>query len=337
MRFNRGCGVCQIGVSEKLSSLLSEHGIKPNMLVIDRALSSFARVLAAGIPVMELSAGEQTKTLPGLEKIYAGFLEASLDKTSLVLVMGGGSVCDAAAFACATYQRGIPFVLAPSTLLAQVDAAIGGKNAINFAGVKNLIGTVTQPTDVLCATELLKNLPATEISNGLAEVIKHAAISSLEFFEWLEANLPSIRNLDQQALSNAIFESIKIKISIVERDELESSLRMQLNFGHTFGHAFEALQGIAHGAAVSLGMLVAAEISQRLGMLPGQEVKRLKHLLQLAGLPTEMPQQSKKELLLKVSQDKKRRGDQINLVLLKKLGEAQIIPIPLAQIEELLP
>jgi 3-dehydroquinate synthase len=234
-------------------------------------------------------------------------------------------VGDLAGFAAAIYQRGMPFVQVPTTLLAQVDSSVGGKTAINHPLGKNMIGAFWQPRAVLIDTDSLRSLPAREMNAGLAEVIKYGAIRDAAFFAWLEANLARLRRGDVDALTHAIFESCRIKAAIVAADEREAGERALLNFGHTFGHAIEAAQGYGtwlHGEAVAAGMVIAARLSERVCGLPEADSRRLRDLVAGAGLPIDPPEISVERWLELMSRDKKVVAGSIRFVLLRGIGDA---------------
>jgi 3-dehydroquinate synthase len=234
-------------------------------------------------------------------------------------------------FAAATYMRGVPFVQIPTTLLAQVDSSVGGKTAINHPLGKNMIGAFYQPQSVLADTATLSTLPQRELSAGLAEVIKHGAIIDTEFFSWLEAHMDQLMARDDTALAHVIQRSCEIKADVVRQDERESGLRAILNFGHTFGHAIEAGMGYGewlHGEAVGCGMVMAADLSHRLGYLSAQDKSRITALVKAAGLPVVAPDLGADRWLELMEVDKKNEGGEIKFILLKPLGQAIITGVP---------
>ncbi|RPH88082.1 MAG: 3-dehydroquinate synthase, partial [Desulfobacteraceae bacterium] len=205
--------------------------------------------------VIEIGTGEKIKELETLRYIYERLVELQADRFSFLVGLGGGIVCDLTGFAASTYMRGISFGLVPTTLLAQVDAGVGGKNGVNFSGYKNMIGTFNQPEFVLCDPHFLKTLPSREISCGLAEMVKTAAIDDQALFSFLEKNVQPTLRLDPQILETLVYRSLAIKAGIVTRDTREKGERRRLNFGHTLGHALEKVTGLSHGEAISLGMV----------------------------------------------------------------------------------
>jgi 3-dehydroquinate synthase len=257
-----------------------------------------------------------------------------------VLALGGGVVGDIAGFAAACYQRGVGYVQLPTTLLAQVDSSVGGKTGVNHPGGKNLIGAFHQPLAVLSDTDTLSTLPDRELSAGLAEVIKYGCIWDAGLLDWLDANMERLRARDTEALTHAIARSCAIKAAVVAQDERESGLRAILNFGHTFGHAIEAATGYGeylHGEAVGLGMLAAADFSQRLGMIDGVARDRITALIERAGLPIEPPKIGAARALELMQMDKKVKSGTIRLILLERLGQAAVVSrYPRAELEAML-
>jgi len=271
--------------------------------------------------------GEQHKTLANAGRVFDVLIANRFGRDALVLALGGGVVGDLAGFVAACYQRGIDYVQAPTTLLAQVDSSVGGKTAVNHPGGKNLIGAFHQPREVFADTDVLATLPERELSCGLAEIIKYGLLADGAFFAWLEANMDALRRRDPQALVHAIHRSCQIKAQIVGRDEREQGERALLNLGHTFGHAIEAATGYVewlHGEAVGIGLLLAASMSQRLGALASAEVARVATLLERAGLRTAAPQIGAATAAEFMRIDKKVQGGRVRLVLLARVGEAYI-------------
>jgi 3-dehydroquinate synthase len=271
--------------------------------------------------------GEAFKSWPTLQDVLTRLLEQNVERASTLVALGGGVVGDLAGFAAAIYQRGIPFVQIPTTLLAQVDSSVGGKTGINHALGKNMIGAFHQPRAVLIDTDCLSTLPDRELAAGLAEVIKTAAIRDRAFFEWLEANIGRLVARDAGALVHAVAESCRIKAAIVGADEREGGERALLNFGHTFGHAIESGLGYGkwlHGEAVAAGMVLAARLSERLGLAAGADVARLRKLLQEARLPVDAPNLGADRYIALMRHDKKVAAGAIRFVLLKGIGDAVI-------------
>lgn len=272
--------------------------------------------------------GEQYKTLDVLNRIFTALLEIRCDRKTTLIALGGGVVGDMTGFAAATYQRGVPFIQIPTTLLSQVDSSVGGKTGVNHPLGKNMIGAFHQPQCVIIDTDTLNTLPDNELSAGLAEVIKYGLIGDPEFFAWLEQNIDKLRARDPQALAYAIERSCADKAKVVAADEREAGLRALLNLGHTFGHAIETGAGYGvwlHGEAVAAGMCMAADLSRRLGWLSAAELARIEKLVQRAGLPTRAPKSlGVAQLRELMSVDKKVEAGQLRLVLPKGLGQSVI-------------
>jgi 3-dehydroquinate synthase len=275
-----------------------------------------------------LAGGEQAKNLETVARVFDALVGARLNRDAVVLALGGGVVGDIAGFAAACYQRGVSYVQIPTTLLAQVDSSVGGKTGVNHSGGKNLIGAFHQPLAVVADTDTLATLPDRELSAGLAEVIKYGCIWDPDLFEWLELNMQKLRARVTEALTHAIARSCAIKAAVVARDEREQNVRAILNFGHTFGHAIEAATGYGqylHGEAVGLGMLMAADLSKRLGMIDASVLERISALVERAGLPVEAPRIGVARARDLMQMDKKVLSGAIRLVLLEKLGRAAVV------------
>lgn len=276
-----------------------------------------------------LSVGEANKNLSGVERIFARLLSIPCERTVTIVALGGGVVGDMAGFAAACYQRGVPFIQIPTTLLAQVDSAVGGKTGVNHALGKNMIGAFHQPRRVLADTATLDTLESRQFSAGLAEVIKYGISYDLPFFVWLENNIESVMARDPEMLTYIIHRSCANKAKIIEQDELESGTRALLNLGHTFAHAIEVGTGYGawlHGEAVATGLAMAAYMSQQLGWLAVEEQQRIDCLLSAAELPTQpFTGLSPRKMLDLMKVDKKVRDGALRLVLLKGLGRAEIV------------
>jgi 3-dehydroquinate synthase len=295
----------------------------------------------AGVSVTEIviPAGESSKDWNTLNLVFDQLLIAACGRDTTLIALGGGVVGDLAGFAAATYQRGMPFVQIPTTLLAQVDSSVGGKTAINHPLGKNMIGAFYQPRLVLADTVTLQTLSDRELRAGLAEVIKHGLLGDAVFFTWLEANIDALLARDPQALAHVIRRSCEMKAAIVAQDERESGIRAHLNLGHTFGHAIEAGLGFGvwlHGEAVAAGTLMAAELSCRLGYIKTGDVSRVKQLLVRAGLPVAGPALGADVYLDLMRRDKKASAGTIRYVLLKQLGEAVVSTVPDAKVRDML-
>lgn len=277
-----------------------------------------------------LPAGETSKTLEHVTRIFETLAAIGASRDCAVIALGGGVIGDLAGFAAASWMRGVDFVQMPTTLLAMVDSSVGGKTGVNLAAGKNLVGAFHQPRAVFADTSTLKTLPAREYAAGLAEVVKYGAIGDAELFAWLEANVDALNARDTSTLAAAIAASCRYKAAVVARDERELGERALLNFGHTFGHAIEAADGyghVLHGEAVAIGMLLAAELSARIGRAAPHDAARLAALLARLNLPTALPRNADPDALLaRMRLDKKNVSGRLRLVLWRQLGQAEIVP-----------
>ena len=278
------------------------------------------------ISTVVLSDGEKYKTLDAFNQVITQLLEKAYSRDCTLVALGGGVVGDITGFAAACYQRGVDYIQVPTTLLSQVDSAVGGKTAVNHMLGKNMIGVFYQPVAVIADTRVLSTLPNREMSAGLAEVIKYGLIRDPDFFCWLENNIERLLARDTTCLVHAIEQSCRNKAQIVSMDERESGIRAILNFGHTFGHAIETATSYTqflHGEAIAIGMLMAADLSKRHGWLSAESVERVWKLLNRANLPIGLPTKLKAEELRAIMAiDKKARNAKLFLVLLKQIGEA---------------
>jgi 3-dehydroquinate synthase len=297
----------------------------------------FGKLLSAKLTSLQfqvvsivLPDGEIHKDWPTLNLIFDALLENNCDRSTTLIALGGGVIGDITGFAAATYQRGVPFIQIPTTLLAQVDSSVGGKTAINHPRGKNMIGAFYQPQMVLADIDTLQSLPEREFLSGLAEVIKYGLINDRPFFDWLELNLYALLARDIQALTYAICRSCELKAAVVEADEFETQKgggRALLNLGHTFGHAIEAALGFGawlHGEAVACGMALAARLSFEDGKLASSDLDRAIALLKHAKLPVEIPLIAPELMIEHMSRDKKNEGGTIKLILLRSIGEAYV-------------
>ncbi len=301
--------------------------IVSNTRVAPLYLAALAAGLGAGRRLVEviLPDGEAHKTLANVARVLDVLVANRFGRDCSLVALGGGVVGDLAGFAAACYQRGVAFVQVPTTLLAQVDAAVGGKTGVNHPGGKNLIGAFHQPAAVLSDIATLATLPPRERSAGFAEVIKYGLICDAEFFAWLEAHLPQLLSGDPAALVHAVRRSCEIKAGVVGRDEREQGERALLNLGHTFGHALESATGYRewlHGEAVAAGLVMAAEMSRACGLLSSADAERVRSLVARAGLPTCIPGVTPGAALEHMRIDKKIKGGRIRLVLLRGIGAA---------------
>ena len=295
------------------------------------------------VHVVQLPDGEEHKNWQTLNLIFDALLKNGCDRKTVLFALGGGVVGDMTGFAAACYMRGVPFVQVPTTLLAQVDSSVGGKTAINHPLGKNMIGAFYQPLLVVCDLSTLDTLPQRELSAGLAEVIKYGPIADMAFLEWLETSMDALLARDKDALAHAVRRSCEIKAWVVGQDEREAGLRAILNFGHTFGHAIEAGMGYGawlHGEGVGVGMLMAAELSLRLGLVDAGFVDRLRTLVQRAGLPLRAPvldaEDNAGRYLALMRVDKKAEAGEIRFVVINGPGRAAVRAAPDALVREVI-
>ena len=295
-------------------------------LYLDRLRKSLQE---AGVELTEivLPDGEAHKDWATLNLVFDGLLSARCERKTTLIALGGGVIGDMTGFAAATYQRGVPFIQIPTTLLSQVDSSVGGKTAINHPLGKNMIGAFYQPRLVLADIDTLQTLPDAELKAGLAEVIKYGLIRDLPFLEWLEANMGALLARHPEALTYAVERSCVNKAEVVAADETEQGERATLNLGHTFGHAIEAGMGFGvwlHGEAVAAGSIMAAELSARLGYLSADELSRVRRIFERAGLPIHGPKLGVERYIDLMRHDKKVEDGRLRLVLLESVGRAFI-------------
>nr|WP_316643572.1 3-dehydroquinate synthase [uncultured Roseateles sp.] len=291
------------------------------------------------IEVLSLPDGEVYKDWTSLNLIIDALLSRGCDRKTVMFALGGGVIGDMTGFAAAVYMRGVPFVQVPTTLLAQVDSSVGGKTAINHPLGKNMVGAFYQPVRVIADLDTLDSLPARELSAGLAEVIKYGPIADADFLSWIELNLDALLARDKVALAHAVRRSCEIKALVVGQDEREQGLRAILNFGHTFGHAIEAGLGYGewlHGEAVGCGMVMASDLSVRLGLMPAEFLTRMKTLIGRAGLPLVGPRLGVQRYLELMRVDKKAESGEIRFVLIDALGHATMRAAPDALVAEVI-
>jgi 3-dehydroquinate synthase len=279
------------------------------------------------VHVVVLPDGEKYKTLESVSEIYDSLLTQNFSRSSTLIALGGGVIGDMTGFTAATYQRGVNYIQIPTTLLAQVDSSVGGKTGVNRPLGKNMVGAFYQPKCVLADIATLDTLAERELKAGLAEVIKYGLINNADFYTWLEQNLPALLARDADALKQAIWVSCTEKASIVASDEREEGIRAILNLGHTFGHAIETATGYSewlHGEAVATGMVMACDLSWRLGLLPKDEAAKIKKLIAAAGLPVTPPDIGAATFLNLMGKDKKAEQGKIKFILLDAIGKARI-------------
>lgn len=311
-------------LNEKVAIVTDAIVAKLFLPQLQEALSQYV------VDVIMLPAGESNKNWLAMETILQQLLIGDHDRYSTIISLGGGVIGDLTGLAAALYMRGINWIQIPTTLMAQVDAAIGGKTGCNFLGVKNLIGTFNVPKAIITDIETLQSLPSREYNSGLAEVVKYGMACDAEFFIWLESNKLAIKNREKTALSHMIVRCCEIKLAIIKDDMYDRSQRQILNFGHTFAHAIEAattFNRYLHGEAVAIGMLLATNLAVKIGMLQPEILDRLYNLLVYLELPTSMSQQgvTLDMLYSYMAKDKKKQADTLNLILPCALGEVRII------------
>ncbi len=317
-----------------------------NDVVAPLYLSALKQALSgqyAQVHEVVLPDGEAHKDWQTLNLIFDALLQHGCDRKTVLFALGGGVVGDMTGFAAASYMRGVPFVQVPTTLLSQVDSSVGGKTAINHPLGKNMIGAFYQPQLVLCDLATLDTLPERELSAGLGEIIKYGPIADMQFFDWLEQNMGGLLRRDRDMLAHAVKRSVEIKAWVVGQDEKEAGLRAILNFGHTFGHAIEAGMGYGnwlHGEGVAAGMVMAAELSQRLGLVEASFVSRLRKLIERAGLPVRAAvidvQDNAGRYLELMRVDKKSEAGEIRFVLIDGPGKAVMRSAPDALVREVI-
>lgn len=333
-----------IHIGEQLLSAISCFdglGLKSNQAVIvtnTTVAPLYATALEAQlkgryrqVQTLVLPDGEVYKDWTSLNLIFDALLGGGADRQTFLYALGGGVIGDMTGFAASCYMRGIPFVQVPTTLLAQVDSSVGGKTAINHPLGKNMIGAFYQPQRVIADISTLSTLPKRELNAGLAELVKYGPIYDADFFDWLVVHVDQLLALDSCALIEAIARACQIKADIVAQDEREQGLRAILNFGHTFAHAIETGVGYGvwlHGEAVACGMVMAAELSVRLGLLEGQQAQQICHLVEKIGLPSKAPALGVERYLELMQRDKKNAAGKIRYVLLDRIGHAVVEHVP---------
>lgn len=322
----------KILIGESIDNLKKYTDGKRFFIITDKNIESLYHARFPNVPVYAIEPGERSKHLLTTIDIYRWLLENSVDRSSMIIGIGGGVVCDIAGFVASTYMRGVDFGFVSTTMLSQVDASVGGKNGVDLEGYKNIIGTFNQPRFVICDISMLQTLPKSEFISGMAEVVKHALISDRTKFDYIEKNSDKILSRDKEALEYLVTKSVSIKVKIVESDEREKGLRRVLNLGHTWGHAVETLAKIPHGEAVSIGLVFSANLSVKKGLMSIDERDRLVKVLTSLGLPISF-NEYKKEIFEILKKDKKKEGDFIHFVLMKGIGEVVIEKITLNEIE----
>jgi 3-dehydroquinate synthase len=307
------------------------------VLLIDEHVAQLHQQLCVPWPTVIIPSGEASKSWDRMHYLIDELCRLQVDRSWFLVGVGGGVVTDLVGFLAAIYMRGLSFGFVPTTLLAQVDASIGGKNGIDFGKYKNLIGTIRQPAFVVIDPALLQTLPLQEWQNGFAEIIKYACIADRDLFDFLETHREQALQGEAETLFHVVLTSLQQKLHIVATDPYEKGVRRFLNFGHTLGHAIEKVIEIPHGQAISVGMRVACQLSQKLSGLKPTESERIQRLIQAYGLPTTLPDIDWNEVWDCLHHDKKREKDILHFILLETIGRARMEPIPIQQLEQLLP
>ncbi len=313
----------RILIGERLANVNKYLDAKRKTIILtdSNILKYYKDQLPQGIPIVEIGLGESNKTMDTIDRIMGKLVEFEADRTSFLLAIVGGIECDVGGFAASIYMRGIPFGFVSTTLLSQVDASVGGKNGVNYKGYKNMIGVFNQPDFVICDNHMFSTLEKEEFRSGFAEIIKAGIIKDITLFEYCRTNADKALKNEQEVIPHMVYESVNIKAMVVEADELEKGERRLLNFGHTFAHAIEKMTHTLHGKAVGTGMVLAARVSQKLGMITQKDVDSIVQLIADYGLPIE-PEIPAQDLFNAMKQDKKREGESIHLVLLEGIGNA---------------
>lgn len=360
-------GISQIHVGESLKNVGNylQDGRKCVIITDKNVKHYYEQDFPKGCPIITISTGEEIKTLETVEMIFRELISFGADRSTFILGIGGGIVSDITGFVASIYMRGVDFGFVSTTLLSQVDASVGGKNGVNFDSYKNMVGVFCQPKFVICDSTLLKTLPQNEIFNGFAEIVKHALIADAPMLNYIENNIEKALALDIDVIAKLVEESVRLKASVVARDEKESGERKKLNFGHTLGHAIEKINPIGHGRAVSIGMVAAAEFSVERGLLSDSELKRIIQVLENLNLPVgfshfknsedpfktsvDIKRQANnsdgclkdqnyclEDILNAMTRDKKKENDQISFVFLNGIGNAVVEKITFEELKSLM-
>lgn len=326
-----GTGSTRIVVGKSLGGMASFYPDERVTIVTDETLLGLYGPMLKPFDVIVLPSGETGKSLGHVERLYEEFCARKLTRESLVVAFGGGAVSDCVGFAAATYLRGLRLSIFATTLLAQADAAIGGKNGVNLGGYKNLVGTIRQPELCVFDVEYLLSLAEREFRGGFAEIIKHAVIADAELFSELENRAARALERDLGTLEYLVAQSVRIKSKVVQEDENESDARRLLNFGHTIGHSVELQSGLPHGEAVAIGMVREARLCVARGTLISSDCNRIEDVIRSYGLPTDTGSSIS---LSAIERDKKRTGDQIQAPILRGIGLSGVVRVPLSEFVE---
>lgn len=310
-------GPSVIHVGERLKNISNYLPDQPLVIITDENIMAHYAPVFPEAPVISIGTGERIKTLATVEFILNKLISLGCDRSVFILGIGGGIVCDITGFAASIFMRGVDFGFVSTSLLSQVDASVGGKNGVNVSAFKNMAGLFNQPRFVICDLDMLSTLPEPEISNGLAEIVKHALIADADMLSFIENNQAKARALDSDTIFHLVSNSVAIKVRVVQADEKESGIRRTLNFGHTLGHAIEKLDPAGHGRAVSRGMVAAGRFSCERGLISTQTVDRMIGLLQGLDLPTDLHFDAEK-IYTAVRHDKKKTGRPIVLCVFRR-------------------
>ncbi len=328
-------GKCEVLIGGKTEDALFRYNKNKTVVLADENLLHFHAKKFSGFNVISIGSGEKAKSMDQAVLLYHKLLEMDVDRSWSLIGAGGGIATDLSGFVASTFLRGISFGFVSTTLLGQVDAAIGGKNGVNLDGYKNMIGVIRQPEFVYCDIDSLSTLPEREFLGGFAEIIKYGAIRDRMFFDYLDKNIERGIEKENLVLEKIIYESVKNKIEVVQADENETGERKTLNFGHTFAHAFEKLYKISHGEAVAIGMIMAARLSVKLGLLKATGAVKLENMINRCGLPVKFDFDPE-SLADAMKKDKKRAGEEISFILLEEIGKAVIKKIPVNNLKSML-
>ena len=316
-------GISSIYVGESLSNIGTYLPDTEPVIITDSNIKSIYQDQFPKGPVITIGTGEKIKTLHTVEFILRELIHLGCDRSSFILGIGGGLVCDIAGFAASIFMRGVRFGFVSTSLLSQVDASVGGKNGVNLDSFKNMVGVFNQPEFVICDMDMLTSLPPSEISNGLAEIVKHGLISDPAMLSYIEQNRQKALDLDPDVISRLVADSVAIKSGVVQKDEKEAGERKKLNFGHTIGHAIEKLDQKGHGRAVSMGIAAAALFSKERGFIVQKDVDRITDLLNSLNLPTHLDHDAD-QIIRAAARDKKKQGADLFFVFLETLGKARV-------------
>lgn len=324
-------GSSSVFVGETLGNVNNFLPSSNVFIITDEHVNAYHSEGFPKFPTYSVAPGESSKNLEVAGELYRWLLEMGADRTSFILGIGGGVVCDLAGFVASTFMRGLAFGFVATTLLAQVDASVGGKNGVNLNGYKNIVGTFSQPNFVICDTNLLSTLPQEEYLNGFAEIVKHTLIADAQMFSFIEQNVDEVKTFSPIILERLVAHSVKIKAAIVQADEFEKGERKKLNLGHTWGHAVEKVTGMSHGKSVSVGLEFAARLSVSKGLLDNRDYMRIMNILRDLNLPICI-KVNPKHIYEALMKDKKKANASIDFILMRGIGSVAIERLPLDEI-----